>query len=68
MDMNQLLLSLLFGTIGMGMFMYGKKMVRFVPLGAGLGLMVVPYFISNLLAMTGVCLALMALPWVIRQE
>ena len=68
MDMNQLMLSMVFGTIGLGMFMYGKKEVRFVPLGAGLGLMVLPYFFSNLLVMSGVCVALMALPWVIRQD
>jgi len=68
MEMNQLLLSLLFGTIGLGMFIYGKKAMRFVALGAGLGLMIVPYFISNLLLMSGVCVALMALPWVIRDE
>ena len=68
MDMNQLLLSMLFGTIGLGMFMYGKKEVRFVPLSAGVGLMVLPYFISNLLLMSAVCLVLMALPWVIRQD
>ncbi len=68
MDMNQLMLSMVFGTIGLGMFMYGKKEVRFVPLGAGLGLMVLPYFISNLLLMSGVCVALMALPWVIKQD
>jgi len=68
MEMNQLLLSLLFGTIGLGMFIYGKKAMRFVALGADLGLMIVPYFISNLLLMSGVCVALMALPWVIRDE
>jgi hypothetical protein len=68
METNQLLLSLLFGMIGLGMFMYGKKAERYVALGAGVGLMVVPYFISNLLLMTGVCLALMALPWVMREE
>jgi hypothetical protein len=68
MEMNQLLLSFLFGTIGLGMFIYGKKTLRFVPLCAGLGLMVIPYFISNLLILSGVCVALMALPWVIRDE
>ncbi|MFI5379764.1 MAG: hypothetical protein ACHRHE_10735 [Tepidisphaerales bacterium] len=68
MEMNHLLLSLLFGTIGLGMFMYGKKTLRFVPLGAGLALMVVPYFISSLLALAGICVVLMALPWIIRQD
>ena len=68
MDINLILVSLVFGSIGMGMFMYGKKSGRLVPLGAGLGLMVVPYFISNVLAMSGVCLGMMAMPWIIRES
>jgi hypothetical protein len=66
MDTNQLLLSFVFGTVGMGMFMYGKKASRLVPLGAGLALMLVPYFIPNLIAMTVVCCLLTAVPWVLR--
>ena len=33
MDMNLVMISLVFGMIGMGMFMYGKKAGRMVPLG-----------------------------------
>lgn len=66
MDLNLLLASLIFGVVGMGMFIYGKNAGRMVPLGAGLGLMVVPYFITNLLALLAVCGGLMALPWFIR--
>ena len=67
MDINLLLASLVFGMIGMGMFMYGKKAGRFVPLGAGTGLMVVPYFIPNLIVLVVVCAGLMALPWIVRE-
>ena len=67
MDLNSLMLSFLFGMVGMGMFMYGKKSGRLVPLGAGVGLMVVPYFIPNLIATVVVCAALMAAPWVVRE-
>jgi hypothetical protein len=67
MDMNSLMLSLLFGMIGTGMFMYGKKAGRMVPLGAGLALMVVPMFISNLVVMVLVCAGLTASPWIIRE-
>jgi len=66
MDSNSLLLSFVFGTIGMGMFMYGKKAGRMVPLGAGLALMLVPYFIPNLIAMAVVCCLLTATPWFVR--
>jgi hypothetical protein len=67
MDGAGLLLSFLFGLVGMGMFMYGKKAGRMVPLGAGIGLMVVPYFIPNLWLMAIVCTLLAGAPWVVRE-
>ena len=67
MDINLLLASLVFGTVGMGMFMYGKKAGRMVPLGAGAGLMIVPYFIPNLIVLLIVGGGLMAMPWVVRE-
>jgi hypothetical protein len=66
MDTNSLMLSFVFGMVGMGMFMYGKKAERFVPLAAGVGLMVMPYFAPNLLVMGVVCCVLMAMPWLVR--
>ena len=67
MDLNVLMASLLFGTIGMGMFVYGKKSARLIPLGAGLALMIVPYFLSNLIVLLVVCGGLSALPLVMRE-
>src|SRR4051812_41515955 len=68
MDYNHLMLSMLFGSIGAGMFMYGKKAGRMVALGAGLGLIILPYFITNLLVMAIVCCVMMGLPWIIRES
>ena len=70
MDLNEnhLWVSLVFGAIGAGMFLYGKKAGRMVPLGAGLGLMVVPYFIPNVILMAVVSCAMTALPWVVRES
>ena len=65
MSINWLLLSMVYSTVGLGMFMYGKRAVRFVPLIAGIALMIVPYFIASLLWMTVVCIALMASPFVL---
>jgi hypothetical protein len=65
MNVNWLLLSMFYSTVGLGMFMYGKKAVRFVPLIAGILLMVVPYFISSLIWMSVACFALMASPFVL---
>lgn len=68
MDEYSLIVSVFVGIIGLGMFIYGKKAGRMVPLGAGLGLMVVPYFIPNLIALSAVCCALAASPWIIRES
>ena len=66
MDPGYLMASLVFGMIGMGMFMYGKKASRVVPLATGVGLMIVPYFITHLIVMIVVCGALTAAPWLFR--
>jgi hypothetical protein len=66
MDGNLLMASMLFGSIGLGMLMYGKKAGRPVPLIAGLALLTIPYFIPNLLILAIVCSVLTALPWVLR--
>lgn len=39
--------SLLFGAIGLGVFMYGKKMVLYKPMVVGFVLMVYPYFVPQ---------------------
>lgn len=67
MDGYDLLVSLFFGMVGMGMFMYGRKAGRFVPLVAGGLLMVVPYLLPNLIALTLVCSAITAAPWIVRE-
>ena len=53
MDGNSLMVSFAFGMVGMGMFLFGRKAGRLVPLGAGLVLMTVPYFIANLAILLG---------------
>ena len=42
-----LLGSLLFGAVGLGAFMYGKKMVRYKPMVIGIALMACPYFVPQ---------------------
>jgi len=39
--------SILFGAIGLGAFIYGKKTLRWETMGLGMALMVYPYFISQ---------------------
>ena len=45
--MATLLWGVLFGSIGLGFFIYGKRQGAPVPLACGLLLMVFPYFVSN---------------------
>jgi hypothetical protein len=67
MDSTSLMLSMLFGTFGMGFLMYGKKAGQMVPILVGLALMVLPYFIANTIALLIVCCSLTAVPFVLRE-
>ena len=67
MDSGVFMVSFLFGLVGTGMFTYGWKMGRMVPLGAGVAIMLVTYFIPNVIVLLIVCCALSAAPWVVRE-
>lgn len=58
--------GLIFGSIGLGFFVYGKKQKVVTPLLCGMGLMVFPYFVSNLTIMMLFGLVLIALPYFIK--
>ena len=64
--MTALIFSVLFGTIGVGYFIYGKKQQRMTPLIAGIALCAFPYFIPNPYAMVIVGTILTAAPWLLR--
>ena len=61
-----LLWGLLFGSIGLGFFIYGKQQRAVVPLICGLVLMVFPYFVANTLLLVLIGAALVAIPYFIR--
>ena len=65
-SMAVLLWGLLFGSIGFGFFLYGKKQKAVVPLITGIALCVVPYFIANVYALVMVGVILMAIPFFVR--
>ena len=58
--------GMLFGAIGLGYCAYARKQREPVPLVAGIGLMVFPYFVSNPWLMVLIGAALMALPRIVR--
>ena len=66
--MTTLIFSVLFGSIGVGYFIYGKKQQRLIPLIVGIGLCALPYFIPNTYALVIVGLILTAAPWLLSEE
>jgi predicted membrane metal-binding protein len=60
-----LIFSILFGSIGMGYFVYGKKQQAALPLLAGIVLCIFPYFVSSVYIMVLVGVVLTVLPWVL---
>ena len=61
-----LMWGMLFGAIGFGFFLYGKKQKLVVPLITGIALCVVPYFIANVYMLVLVGLVLVAIPYFVR--
>jgi hypothetical protein len=61
LDGNSLLLSLLIGSVGFVCFAYGKRQGRFPQMLAGIILAVYPYFVSNLMAMAAIAVAVLVL-------
>ena len=63
---TSLFLGVLFGSIGLGFFIYGRKQRKVVPLLCGIVLMIVPYLIPNTLLLFAAGAVLVAVPYFIR--
>jgi hypothetical protein len=61
-----LMWGLLFGSIGVGFFIYGRKQKAVVPLCVGVALCVFPYFIADVYVLVLVGVVLMAIPYFVR--
>ena len=66
MNASTLILGVIFGSIGLGFFVYGKRQKAIIPLLCGIGLIVFPYFISNLFILNILAFILIAIPFFIR--
>lgn len=66
MNTTILLLGVIFSSIGLGYFMYGKKQKNVVVLVCGLILMVYPYFIENVFLLVILGMVLILLPKLIQ--
>ncbi len=60
---GQLFWGIMFGAIGSGYFIYGKKQQAFVPLCTGIVLCVFPYFVANVYLMLLVGIILVLIPF-----
>ena len=61
-DPSAMLWALLFSSIGLGYFVYGKRQANKVALYSGLALMLYSYFFNNVYALIAIGVSLMLLP------
>ncbi|WP_335968535.1 amino acid transport protein [Acinetobacter bereziniae] len=66
MNSTTLFLGLIFSSIGLGYFIYGKKQKMIVPFICGIALMIFSYFIENNLLISAIGMILSLIPWFIR--
>ncbi|MDA3440316.1 amino acid transport protein [Acinetobacter bereziniae] len=66
MNSTTLFLGLIFSSIGLGYFIYGKKQKMTMPFICGIALMIFPYFIENNLLISAIEMILSLIPWFIR--
>ena len=65
-DTSLLIWGMVFGSIGLGFFLYGKKQKAIVPLITGIVLFALPYFISNIYMLILAGIILIVLPYFVR--
>ena len=58
--------GVLFGSIGMGYLIYGRKQRRGIALLSGVLLCIFPYFVANAFLMILTAIILMALPYFLK--
>jgi len=63
---SQLFWGMIFGAIGLGFLVYGKKQKAAVPLFIGITLFIFPYFISDVYILVIVGIILVAIPYFVR--
>ena len=68
LDAKFLFASLLWGSIGVGYCIYGKRQQSWVPMTGGILMIAVSYFVGSALLMSVICMALMALVYVLLKQ
>ncbi|MCL1478890.1 hypothetical protein MIH18_03890 [Marinobacter sp. M3C] len=62
MDTTELILGLIFSSIGVGYFIYGRKQSNIVTRYCGIALVLYPYLVTDTLALVAVGVGLMLVP------
>jgi uncharacterized membrane protein len=62
MDTTHLFLGLIFSSIGIGYFIYGRKQSNIVTRYCGIALVLYPYLVTDTLALVAVGVGLMLVP------
>lgn len=57
---------MIFGSVGIGYFVYGKRQGKLIPLLTGVALNVFPYLMSNVYEMVIIGVILTGVPWFIK--
>jgi hypothetical protein len=68
LDANFLFASLIWGAVGFGYFIYGKKQREWPPMAGGAAMMIASYFCGSAAIMSAVCIAFgAAVYWLLRE-
>jgi hypothetical protein len=66
MNESWLIWGLLFGSIGLGYVIYGRRQKNIVPFLSGLALIAFPYFVPNTFALIAIGILLILIPFFIK--
>ncbi len=68
LNTNSLFASLIWGSVGLGYFIYGKKQGSWIPMVGGVLMMTASYFVSSALVLSLVCIGLIATVYVLLKR
>jgi hypothetical protein len=67
-DAHFLFASLIWGSVGFGYFIYGKKQAQWVPMVGGIAMIAASYLVSSALLMSLVCIGIgLGVYWLLKE-
>jgi len=68
LNTSSLFASMLWGSVGLGYFIYGKKQSSWIPMVGGVLIIAVSYLVSSALLMSLLCIGLMAATYLLLKR